>query len=103
MLSIRYLTKITEQVICLLSDDHSRSLVWDDAPDESPSDDWNMVSDRLFTFEVLKTQDQEEGIAARPGFKVRLPLPRGHSTLDGPLCSWMCLLFRPKDLPLRIR
>lgn len=33
-------------------------------------------SDRLFTFEVAKTNEQEENVEARPGFTVSLA---GHS------------------------
>jgi hypothetical protein len=39
----------------------------DDVSDDSDNDD----SGRLYDFVVAKTNDQEENVAARPGFKVR--------------------------------
>lgn len=67
----RYLTKITDQVVCLISDEHARAIVWNDAEDLPPVDTWEEDSDRLYTFEVLKTNEQEENVTARPGFTVR--------------------------------
>ena len=40
--------------------------IGDDQLSESNEDD----SDRLFTFEVAKTKEQEEGVSARQGFEV---------------------------------
>ena len=65
-----YLTQIADQVVVLISDKHCRNLVWSD-----PTDDDSMMldedgSDRLFNFEVSKTNDQEENVAMVPGFKV---------------------------------
>ena len=37
-------------------------------------DDEEDESDRLFTFEVEKTKDQEENVTTRPGYQVRLLL-----------------------------
>ncbi|KAF9231528.1 hypothetical protein BU15DRAFT_34482, partial [Melanogaster broomeanus] len=70
---MRYLTKICDQVTALISDEHAKSFVWseptnDDELAESDEDD----TDRLFTFEVAKTNEQEEGVSVRPGFKVSL-------------------------------
>ena len=71
--SHRYLTKLCDQIVCLLSSEHSQAIVWgdedgDDVSDDSDNDD----SGRLYDFVVAKTNDQEENVAARPGFKVRL-------------------------------
>ncbi|KIJ61761.1 hypothetical protein HYDPIDRAFT_115585 [Hydnomerulius pinastri MD-312] len=67
---MRYLTKICDQVTALISEEHAKSIVWsepdnDDELAESDEDD----TDRLFTFEVSKTNEQEEGVSVRPGFK----------------------------------
>jgi hypothetical protein len=45
--------------------------VWgDEDGDDVSSDSDNDDSDRLYDFVVAKTNDQEENIVARPGFKV---------------------------------
>lgn len=41
----------------------------DDQLSESDEDD----TDRLFTFEVAKTKEQEEGVSVRQGFEVCYP------------------------------
>jgi hypothetical protein len=67
-----YLTKLCDQLVCLLSAEHSKAIVWNDDGDDddvsthSEDDD----SDRLYYFEVAKTNDQEENVVARPGFTV---------------------------------
>jgi hypothetical protein len=65
----RYLTKICDQVIGLLSATHTASLVWGD-------------EDRLYTYEVAKLNEQEESAALRPGFKVMLSFIRSNSMAD---------------------
>jgi hypothetical protein len=73
MLVPRYLTKICDQVIALLSTTHSASLVWGDEDSDTESielDDGD--DDRLFTYEVAKRNEQEESATLRPGFKVVL-------------------------------
>jgi hypothetical protein len=60
-----------DQVIALLSPDHSASIVWSDADSDTESVDIDAGdSDRLFTFEVAKTNEQEESAVSRPGFQV---------------------------------
>ena len=73
-----------DQVVALLSPDHSASIVWNDEDGELDinSEDVDAGdSERLFTFEVAKTIEQEESAVARPGFQVRLLflLARGSS------------------------
>jgi hypothetical protein len=71
----RYLTKICDQVIVLLSTKHSDALVWGDEGSDNesiPIEDGE--EDRLFTYEVAKRNEQEESAALRPGFKVVLLL-----------------------------
>lgn len=71
----RYLTKMCDQVVALLSPDHSASIVWNDEDGESDTNSEDIDagdSERLFTFEVAKTNEQEESAMSRPGFQVRL-------------------------------
>jgi hypothetical protein len=67
----RYLTKLCDQIVCLLSSEHSRAIVWDDEDDDdaltNPDDD---DSGRLYDFVVARTINQEENVVARPGFTV---------------------------------
>ena len=57
--------------MALISEDHAKSMIWsnsvnDNQLSESDEDD----TDRLFTFEVAKTKEQEEGVSVRQGFEV---------------------------------
>ena len=63
---VRYLTKICDQVVALLSADHSASIAWNNEGDTSSAGDW----ERLFAFEVAETIEQEETAVSRPGFQV---------------------------------
>lgn len=64
-----------DQVLALLSPDHSASLVWNDEDGDTSSIDIDTGnSERLFTFEVAKTNEQEESATSCPGFQVRLAL-----------------------------
>jgi hypothetical protein len=67
---MRYLTKICDQVIALISEDHAKSMIWSNsASDDILSDSDEDDTDRLFTFEVAKTKEQEEGVSVRQGFE----------------------------------
>jgi hypothetical protein len=68
MLMLRYLAKICDQVIALLSATHTASLVWGD--EESDTETIDIDAGRLFKFEVEERNEQEESAASRPGFKV---------------------------------
>jgi hypothetical protein len=71
----RYLTKICDQVIALLSTTHSTSLIWGDEGSDTDSvtiDDGD--EDRLYTYEIANRNEQEESAVLRMGFKVVLPL-----------------------------
>lgn len=58
-------------MIALLSSDHSSAIAWRDQDSDSESVDVETSdSDRLFTFEVAETNEQEENAVARPGFQV---------------------------------
>ncbi|KAF7356372.1 VWFA domain-containing protein [Mycena venus] len=64
---MRYLTKISDQVTCLISPEHARAIVWNEEAEEIQMD-IEEGYDRLFTFEVAKTNEQDEDVAVRPGF-----------------------------------
>ncbi|KAF5381812.1 hypothetical protein D9757_008326 [Collybiopsis confluens] len=98
----RYLSKIADQTMCLVSEAHTKAIVWNDtAVDESekdaimeePDDD----NDRLFIFEVNKTNEQEESVKTRPGIRMTtsvldpVPLP--------PDCPLGATDLRPAIIP----
>jgi hypothetical protein len=63
-----------DQVIVLLSPEYSASIVWDNEDSDTESIDIDTGNtDRLFTFEVSKRNEQEESAVTRPGFQVPIP------------------------------
>ena len=69
-----YLTKMCDQVVALLSREHTASIVWGDEDSDTESMDIDTrEDDRLYTYEVAKLNEQEESAATRPGFQVILP------------------------------
>ncbi|KAG8823849.1 hypothetical protein FRC17_009237 [Serendipita sp. 399] len=80
---MRYLTKLCDQIVCLISDEHSKNLEWrDDAAITLPADDVEMEShdlyDRLFSFSVKQTTDQEETATVKEGFTLEHSLLRDY-------------------------
>lgn len=69
---LRYLTKLCDQITVLISSEHAGAMVWGDENDDDLDRD-NEESDRLYTFEVAKTNEQEENVSIRPGFQVFSP------------------------------
>ena len=70
----RYLTKLCDQLVCLLSAKHSEAIAWGDEvddPDDASLESENEESDRLSYFIVEKKGEQEENVVARQGFTVR--------------------------------
>lgn len=60
-----------DQVVALLSPEHSASIIWNDEDSDSEHVDTDVGdTDRLFTFEVAKTNEQEENAVTSPGFQV---------------------------------
>ncbi|KAG8816259.1 hypothetical protein FRC17_000381 [Serendipita sp. 399] len=93
---MRYLTKLCDQLVCLISDEHSKNLEWkEDAAIALPEDDEKMESqdlyDRLFSFSVRQTNDQEETVTAREGFTLKHNSIKGY---DRPPRKY------PEDFPL---
>jgi hypothetical protein len=67
----RYLTKMCDQVVALVSPEHAASMVWGDEDSDTESMDVDTGDDdRLFTYEVAKRNEQEESAVSRPGFQV---------------------------------
>jgi hypothetical protein len=69
-------------MVCLLSSEHSRAIVWggnhdgsdtedDDDSDSASTDSEKAETNRFYRFEVAKTKDQEENVVVRAGFTVR--------------------------------
>jgi len=68
---VRYLTKMCDQVVALLSAENSASIVWGDKDRDVGSIDIDAGDeDRLFTFEVARRNEQEQSAMSRPGFLV---------------------------------
>lgn len=75
-----YLTQLSDQIISPVSKEQAELFVWDSGshnPEASAQEDDVYGDDddddeRMFTFEVQKSEDQEENVTAKPGFKVSL-------------------------------
>ena len=65
-------------MIGLLSEEHVRSLVWDEAENKTKDDESDIMdsewddADRLFTFKVQKASEQEENVNFYEGFSVSM-------------------------------
>ncbi|KAI0921705.1 hypothetical protein AcW2_006594 [Taiwanofungus camphoratus] len=70
---MRYLTKVADQVVALVSKEDAMKVVWKEETEDDPIDLDDDDSDRMFTFEVAKTHDQEENVVERPGFSIQIP------------------------------
>lgn len=76
-----------DQVVVLLSPEYSASIVWHDDENNSESGDlYSDDTDRMFTFEVSKTNEQEENAVVRPGFQVSVSFVVEISFLTGQRC-----------------
>jgi hypothetical protein len=73
LITSRYLTKISHQTMVLVAPEHASQIVWktEDNADDMNVDDDDDEADRMFSFEVSKTKEQDEGVSAKPGFNVR--------------------------------
>ncbi|EKM59286.1 uncharacterized protein PHACADRAFT_181292 [Phanerochaete carnosa HHB-10118-sp] len=91
---MRYLTKIADQIVVLVPDDFSDSMI---LAEEAPAEPVEDSVDRLFTFEVMKTREEEENVIATEGFKInnlQLGLERAPDNTSIPT-----ELFRPRLIP----
>ena len=78
------MSKLCDQLVCLLSSEHSNAITWsenndgndkegdDDSSDGASTDSEKAESSRVYHFKVAKTKDQEENVVVREGFMVRL-------------------------------
>ncbi|KAF8690053.1 hypothetical protein RHS03_09010, partial [Rhizoctonia solani] len=70
---MRYLTKLSDQIIALVSPSQAEAFVWDanahnkDLPEDQRDND---DDSRLFSFEVSKSLEQEEDAVGSDGFKI---------------------------------
>ncbi|KIM22925.1 hypothetical protein M408DRAFT_224263 [Serendipita vermifera MAFF 305830] len=71
---MRYLTKLCDQIDCLVSDEHAEKLVWNDDPMQGgiPGDDYSASNDRMFDYTVQITSEEEERAEAEDGFLVSI-------------------------------
>ncbi|KAF8548835.1 hypothetical protein OG21DRAFT_670471 [Imleria badia] len=98
---MRYLTKMCDQVVSLISSEHAKTIIWseEDSKDEDTLEVDDDESGRIIDFEVAQTNEQEETVVVRKGFKADLPaiaLPKApvedpDSTQPTPIAP--CLLF----------
>ncbi|KIM24943.1 hypothetical protein M408DRAFT_224544 [Serendipita vermifera MAFF 305830] len=89
---MRYLTKLCDQLDCLISDEHSDLLVWKDetAQDLDDDDEYSSFGDRMIGYTVEQTKEEEENVLAEEGFVIRHHLlgeihypPRGYPLEGG--------------------
>ncbi|KAI9571051.1 hypothetical protein HD554DRAFT_2017581 [Boletus coccyginus] len=68
---MRYLTKLCDQVVSLISPEHAQTILWNEENSEGKVDRREADhddSDRMFTFEVAQTNEKEESVTVRKGF-----------------------------------
>ena len=75
----RYLTKLCDQLVCLLSAEHSQAIVWGDSDKVDDLDDLSLDSENddselLIDFTAEKRDEQDESVIVRQGFTVRCHL-----------------------------
>jgi len=92
---MRYLTKLCDQLVCLLSTRHSQAFVWRDGFDYAEHDSENDESDGFFDFRLAKTSKQEENVVARQGFTMtssRLVTPSQQASIQSAvkIRRWRC-------------
>ena len=71
----RYLTKLCNNIVALVSPEDYSKIVWHDDQEKSMEEAQMMgddldISGRFMSFEVVKTSEQEENITAQFGFTV---------------------------------
>ncbi|KIM22917.1 hypothetical protein M408DRAFT_332686 [Serendipita vermifera MAFF 305830] len=67
---MRYITKLCDQIDCLVSDEHTGKLVWKDelAQRSNPGKKYSAFKDRVFGYTVQRTSDEEDTVQADEGF-----------------------------------
>ncbi|KAF8840166.1 hypothetical protein BDN67DRAFT_968994, partial [Paxillus ammoniavirescens] len=92
---MRYLTKMCDQMMALISPEHARAMVWNTDRDEYIAEDDDGFS-RLVTFEVSKSNEQEESAVTRPGFTVTSESITAPNVSED--CPLDASLFKPRLL-----
>ena len=61
-----------DQIVSLISSEHAQTILWseEDSEDEDIFEVDHDESDRMFTFKVAQTNEQEETVVVREGFRV---------------------------------
>ena len=61
-----------DQVVALISAEHAQTILWSEEVHEGKNtfEVDQDETDRMFTFEVAQTNEQEESVTTRNGFKV---------------------------------
>ncbi|PVF98362.1 hypothetical protein CPB86DRAFT_825740 [Serendipita vermifera] len=90
---MRYLTKLCDQLVCLISDEDSANLVWKENNTQNLDDDEDSETfesyDRLYAFSVQQTNEEEETAVPKEGFTIN------HDSIEA-------TLQRPAGFPLDI-
>ncbi|KZW03814.1 hypothetical protein EXIGLDRAFT_4132 [Exidia glandulosa HHB12029] len=70
---MRFLTKLCDQLLVFISPEHSAKLVWGDDSDaeEDEEMDDGEENNRVFSFQVKKTTEQEDSVEVFPGFTIK--------------------------------
>ncbi|KAI0250890.1 CHAT domain-containing protein [Lactifluus subvellereus] len=68
---MRYLTKLCDQVVALLSSEHSASIVWDNQRNNNSTTTIGLVNSiRKHRYGVSQTSKQKESVVTQPGFQM---------------------------------
>ncbi|KAI5994326.1 hypothetical protein EDD15DRAFT_2432753 [Pisolithus albus] len=67
---MRYLTKMCDQVVALISSAHAQTIVWNDGGRADEARDEDDEGDTIINCIVDRTTEQEESVQVREGFKV---------------------------------
>jgi hypothetical protein len=96
---MRYLTKVTHQVVCLISPEHSAALVWKDKTSSSAKSESASprLARRVYSFGVQRTKEQRESVSTLPGSTVHI----SPSTMCLTLMS-MCFRSKSKGMAFKL-
>ncbi|KZT12602.1 uncharacterized protein LAESUDRAFT_808190 [Laetiporus sulphureus 93-53] len=98
---MRYLTKVADQILALVSDDDATKIMWKEELDDIKPDPEEEEDDRVIDFEVAQTLEQEENVMARPGFTMNLPAPQ---IVEASYTPWTDVVrLAPKLIPGELR
>ncbi|KAI6163533.1 hypothetical protein EDD17DRAFT_475985 [Pisolithus thermaeus] len=93
---MRYLTKMCDQVVALISSAHAQTIVWNDGGRDDEARDDDDDGDAIINCVVDRTTEQEESVQVREGFKVE----SGHITYAGSTSAASVELGQPRPFLL---